>query len=216
MGPLADFSTAGGKWMPDSRRWIELTDRVRPVFTIHDLGSPKSKREVPVAGFETNLRRKGDRMHLFFGGAVQGARLLGVTPGQRALLQIFPAQEDDRVHIADVGLAPNSRPPMTFSIRFPRKSTIKEVATSPRGDRIAWLLSVADRSPDGKASAKVELWTCLSDGSDLELIGEASPDGHNGPWDGCDAAVPNRIRWIPGSRDISFVCRNGLYAVTAR
>ena len=89
-------------------------------------------------------------------------------------------------------------------IRLP--ANVQEVAASPDGKRIAWLVAA---QLAGKAFGGMSIWVSNIDGTGLHEIGSSGSDGAN------FANMIDEIQWVPGDKAISFHSDYWLYEVPA-
>lgn len=178
-------------WLPDSRRWVEITS-TEAVF--HSLDDPTSATDVP-------LSLAGDS-----GVASEftpsGATLLCVTPANHAIVTShWEGSSENPVTFCDLDLTANPVTGRVFSIPIPPSAEIDAIAVSPDGRRIAWEWDISANPAGDRAwwrqhvpsvhyapdpDNRIELWTSNSDGADFHMIGRAdtgsqtllwSPDG---------------------------------------
>ena len=109
-----------------------------------------------------------------------------------------------------------------FKIHMPSYVVLVDLAFSPHGDRIAWVLMQTHPSPASALLHRIlpmvklvpktvtGLWVSQIDGSNLHEIGHLdNPSGPN--------KIPpiDYVRWLPDGKKLSFVYRDALYTVPA-
>lgn len=97
-----------------------------------------------------------------------------------------------------------SHPLHQWTIKLPGQA--QEVAVSPDGKRVAWLLTKG-------AATSQSLWTSGLDGSGLHEIGVVRPSNRmvHGQW----VNFVSQVHWVPGDREVSFIYGDSLWTVTA-
>ena len=85
-----------------------------------------------------------------------------------------------------------------------------EIAVSPKGDRIAWLLMPNLKGrPRNVQRGAASLWVSQLDGSRMREIGSAGTDVRQ-------RSAPSllmQLRWLPGGKRLSFLYNGALYTV---
>jgi len=77
---------------------------------------------------------------------------------------------------------------------------VGDVAVSPHGDRIAWLV---ERGDHGAA-----LWISKLDGTDMRLLGSEAGDSK--------IPLPRTIRWSPSGQMLSYEAGDSLWIVPVK
>jgi len=115
-----------------------------------------------------------------------------------------------------------SAPLHQWNITLP--GLVQEVAISPDGRRVAWLLSEDINAQGKKArSSHSALWISRIDGSQLNEIGFVETKLDRVKLNGLSAAemehaaeaVPMEVRWSPDDKHLSFLCKGALWTVPA-
>jgi hypothetical protein len=200
-------------WMPDSRHWIELR--------VGQEVDPKSNRLVTIPGYL--VIRSVDAPGVVSKKPLlsAGGDLLGITP-QRLLLTLKPRNGGEHdAEVEEYDLNANAALVRHFPVRAPPngKFSYHQVALSPQGDRLAWLVPI-EKTPPGppflarfwamvgnRPSTAETLWVTRLDGSEPHEVGylPVKPD----------APLPEDLRWLPGGSQLSFVYKGALYTVPA-
>jgi len=110
-----------------------------------------------------------------------------------------------------------------YTVHLPRGAELCDVVFSTSGSRIAWLLRFKEKSPMlsmlqriapvllGKLATDTQgVWISNVDGSNIHEIGTVTTRDR-------DAFGPEVLflRWLPGAKDLSFVCGSTLYTIPA-
>jgi len=104
-------------------------------------------------------------------------------------------------------------------LTIPPHADVTEIECSPRGDRLAWILSFRPspiapleilpfvHSVPGHTAG--EVWISNVDGTDMHplVTGTVSPEHHSGP---------HYLRWTPDETQVSFIDNYTLYTIPAR
>lgn len=176
-------------WLPDSRRWAELTpEGVSGRMVLHSLDGAASR----------SLR---------LDARLDGWDGLGFTGGNRGIV-LRSWDGDRRVDLFDVALQENALTARPFSVVLPQSERwVNDYVPSPRGDRIAWRLVTPHKYlHPANAPFTVGVWVSDRDGSDLRPVLPDVPRGEGEPTD---------IHWTPDGRRIGFWRAGALWSVPA-
>ena len=109
----------------------------------------------------------------------------------------------------------------TRQIQMPPNAVIRDTAIAPKGDRVAWILTIADNPPQDIPPSKStqrfrseSLWVSNIDGTHMHQIGSRNLKAEEqfGP-------QILELQWLPGGKRLGFMCyENGwrLYTVSAK
>jgi len=104
-------------------------------------------------------------------------------------------------------------------IPIPHNAQVSEIECSPKGDKLAWLLSFRPSSiaplemlpfiHAAPGHTTGEVWISNTDGSNMHVLitGAVSTERHSGP---------HFLRWTPDETQVSFVDDDTLYTIPAR
>ena len=101
-----------------------------------------------------------------------------------------------------------AQPLHRYAISLP--GWVQEVAVSPDGERIAWLLT---KVLGEGARASVSLWVSGIDGSGLHRVGAVRVRVQHGISPLADFA--SQLHWVPGDKKVSFEYGDALWTVAA-
>jgi hypothetical protein len=93
-----------------------------------------------------------------------------------------------------------------YAVSLPAQA--QEVAVSPQGDRVAWLLMPSKSR--GRAVPTVSLWVSGLDGTSLREIGSVRWTSQSQMGD-----IPTQVHWLPGGKRLGFIYGNSLWTVPA-
>jgi hypothetical protein len=98
--------------------------------------------------------------------------------------------------------------PERYPVPWPDNEVIREVQFSPQGSRIAWLVEVLSvpGKQNGTETVTQELWVTTTTGAGKTLILRHSAVNKRGL---------HHLRWLPDGTQLSVVCNDNLYTVTA-
>ncbi len=175
-------------WTLDGRHWIELvrSDDYSGAYTKlvwHELGLPKS-REISLRGIRDGI-------------------VLGFT-GTNSLLvyHIMRSFNTKRqANLTELTFDEKRGHPRRFTVPLPATAVgaeIVEVVLSPKGDKLAWLLT--DKTP---LSEKGEVWVSDAAGRNMRRMGRL----------GEDSIWRRALQWLPDGRQLSFRHRGYLWKV---
>ena len=140
--------------------------------------------------------------------------ILGFLDNNRLLLGSWGRAVE--MEVLDLRLPHDYHP--RSQISMPHNAQVVEIECSPRGDRLAWLLSFRPstlaplemlpfiHATPGHTSG--EVWISNMDGSDMHplVTGAVSPERRSGP---------HFVRWTPDETKVSFVDDDTLYTIPA-
>ncbi len=193
-------------WLPDSSRWLEL------------LPSRPGKTFLHTLDADGPMRIKVE-------GAPLCSALIGVTPDYRLIAVSGAANQGlntSTVELVDFGIHPNTEPTRTIRLKAPPGGTISELALSPRGDRLAWLIGIKHYPPGYRLLSR--WWPALakrfhaSEGTELRI---SHLDGTHNAAVAFQASDPRKlghdaiwgVQWRPDGKAVSFVSASQLYQV---
>ena len=200
-------SYPAGVWLPDSRRWLARTPGHGKPLRLYSVDSPHGAPVTlaPPEGM-TNL--------------------VGVTPDLLVIQTDTPSPPltATRVTLATFGVYPNRAPVRSFSFPLPVTAQIQNLELAPQGDRLAWLLVDARRSPlmtvlirlvpsmSGRfpPTEGISVWVSRLDGTEMHEIGFQQTHAT-----GKDTNVATDLRWMPDGKHLSFLMNHTLYSVPA-
>jgi hypothetical protein len=198
----------GVAWLPDSRRWLALSpSRSRQPLRLYSVDAPDSAAvTLPMPTAMTNL--------------------VGVTPDLRVVQTDARPPDATATNIAVItfGIYPNRAPVHSSSFPLPVTAQIKDLELAPAGDRLAWLLVDARRSPlvtmlvrllptlGGRfpPTQGISVWVSRLDGTEMHEIGFEQTHAT-----GKDTNVATDLRWMPDGKHLSFLMNDALYSVPA-
>jgi hypothetical protein len=190
-------TTSNALWLPGSRSWVQLMAGKKSLYAVvQSLDAAAPVRKIPI----------GYPRWTFTNWDVIASDLLGFTGADRMLA--LPGGAQGQRH---EGRA--KAPFHEFSLRSPRSNlreyTIplpeglefgEEVALSPGGDRLAWLLYVGTRGPEGVPgdAQGVQLAVSRPDGREMRVIGTLPKEAE-------DQYYRHRqLAWLPDGKRVSF------------
>lgn len=147
-------------------------------------------------------------------GGVNTDRVLAVNPF--SLVYNF-----NRVAFTEVSTRSGATGVRDYTLHLPENMAARDVALSPRADRLAWVLVVRPAYSHLLALLQragwlgnladvdpvIELCTSRLDGTDMKLIGRMPM---NRKW---NQDIPTDLRWLPGGKRVSFVCRKTFWTI---
>src|SRR5262249_34844636 len=143
-----------------------------------------------------------------FAGFTRAGRLLWYQPGE--------ADQTGGFGFTEFALEGTSATARHFDVRVPRGVEVREVAVSPGGDRLAWLLG-GRPSSSTRPPVDYSLWISGLDGSGLRELGRTrlkSEKSSSKRGERVDDR-PWGLRWVPDGRQVSFLYGDGLFAAPA-
>ncbi len=197
-------------WMPGSDSWLSL---IKGAGGLHALLYPLNPH-LPVRTIKVTLPKEdvsiwGDDPPL----------LLGFTQEGLALAAAWEQEYTDatEVHLLSFRL-PSGEAGRKITVRLPKPAFIQQIALSPSGDRLAWLLW-HDQTPGRfqrflhrwfssvKLDSKqiIELWISRTDGSNMHEIGQQELP--------IDSFNFLSLHWTPNGKALSFYYKDALYAI---
>jgi hypothetical protein len=224
-------------WLPDSRHWVQLLAGDHSLYAVVEgVDAPGVIRQVPI----------GSPKGTMSGFDLMRTRLLGCTPTGRVLAT--PDGFDDyrspgterKINFFEFSVDGGPARLKQYTIGLPKAgegydgdialSPDEEVALSPRGDRLAWLVRVPapeeqlplwqrlsqgiptrrSSEPRPRAQPLIELRTSRLDGGDMKVIGYMEPERDTKqPAKG----VPYGLHWLPDGQHVSFLYDGALWTV---
>jgi len=205
---MAAPGPVGAVWLPDSRRWLSWTPGPdKYLLHLYSIDSPHGA-PVSVSTSETM------------------SYLVGVTPDYLVVQTDTPSPPSTakRVTLTTFGVYPNSATARIVSFPLPVTAQISGLELAPQGDRLAWLLVDARRTPfitmlirlipsmSGRfpPTEGISVWVSRLDGTEMHEIGFQQTHST-----GKDTNVTTDLRWMPDGKHLSFLMNNSLYSVPA-
>ncbi|HZO87812.1 MAG TPA: hypothetical protein VFB38_05690 [Chthonomonadaceae bacterium] len=220
-------------WLPDSRHWVVLLAGQQGLYAmVESLNVPGILQKVPI-GYPQGITGMS---------AFLGSRLLGSTGPDRILATPFYAAPSvskgpqRRISFYEFSIRPGAgiKDVRQYTVTLPKGPAPhnrdvalragEEVALSPQGDRLAWLLHLRQepdrmtrflsrwipwlrRAPKGA----MVLRTSRLDGNDIQDVGymQIQPDEFL-RW-----FQPYRLQWLPGGKRLSFLYKDAVWTVPA-
>jgi hypothetical protein len=201
------------KWQQDSKGFVILNpgykEKTLASVKVYSCDAPGSPQKIILGregGFPDNAALTGDRTLVGIDMEVLYAR-----PGT-AGLKAFPIKAGAK--------------PTLKLLPLPKFADNYSTIMSPRGDRIAWVISGTGRkAPSGlldkffhflgkKPVPTAGLWVSKVDGSELHEIGRMEfPWKAKGNTLPSAALRPSLVRWMPDGKHLSFIHDEALYTV---
>jgi hypothetical protein len=228
-----DFWTSNPTWLPDSRSWVQLiTSRGTIYAVVTGLDPHDTIRKIPL-GKPKGTSSGWDWMPALLLGSTQTGRILATPARFDRYTNPSPYRKINFFEFSTGASKANLR---QFIIRLPKGGTEfdgdivlspgEEVALSPRGDRLAWIIHVMEEPPrmqkwlsrwlpSLKAAPReiIELRISQLDGSDMKIIGYIdAPNQTQDDW----KKWPDKLRWLPDGQRLSFLYDNALWTIPAR
>jgi hypothetical protein len=198
-----DFASANDvTWMSDSQHRIEFENDP-------DIVRRRKPGQLILTGnvYEAALVRKI--------GETAVARILPLKPPIRRVATISLAQNrlvvPSREHIFmdfyEYTLGPTVETRL-HKISIGGFSSILQVALSPQGDRVAWIVGYRRRVPEGRDQGKIEeargLWVYTLASKKLQRVDTFHSMGDKWPWN---------LKWSPDGKRLSFLCNDAIWMV---
>jgi hypothetical protein len=208
------LSISDSTWQADSKGWLHLGTFNKydgsslASVKFYSLNAPGRTKEIVLGTnnqFPINAGLAADN-------TLVGMDLVSFGPGGTARLRIWPLKEGAK--------------PAEKLVPLPGFADNYSTIVSPRGDRIAWVISGTGRkSPTNllerlfgflgqKPVPTTGLWVSKVDGSELHEIGRMEfpwkPKGNTLP---SAALRPSLVRWMPDGKHLSFIHDEALYTV---
>lgn len=187
-------------WNPDSRAWVGLLAGDRSLFAVvQSLDTPGAV--LIGLGYPKGTVNWPDLMRTELLGFIGPDRVLARPTGpdewalrgkpQKVLFYEFNLSSKD----------PNLR---EYEITLPQGVVNGEVALSPHGNQLAWILYVGSRWKDPSVPRPQDVQLAISnrDGSDIRIIGTLPREAGDG------GDYHRQLEWLPDGERISF-CHGG-------
>lgn len=197
-------------WLRDSTRWIKFGGHwgidafaSSPTLEIHYGADPGHYTSIPIS-------------------IPISMALIGTTPEDRVVAVDWRNPVHGNIASANFFPDPKSVIPTRYTIPIPpdgRAVPVTSPLIAPKGDRIAWFVSIPSEPPGWPLTQKlwsiwkvkpqtvIALWTTRLDG------GEPTEVGHYVLKNTTD--MPSMLQWTPDSKRLSFRYQGSLYCVPA-
>jgi hypothetical protein len=212
-------------WRKDARGWVAVIEFYNGWHLLHYQTEPsRTIMDIPLTVY---MGQREASPCVFRGGSTNGdfPRVgLGLDKESRALtVPMFLNMNSGRVNLGR--LARGQDAPVTVSL--PQDARPYEVAISPSGDKLAWLLWFDKPSsyprwmrpwlPPAMTRDQntVALYTSLCDGRGMRLIGQIPLTNQSRVFPSAMAAGLGSLEWTPDGKRLSFIYSNALYTVPA-
>jgi hypothetical protein len=135
-----------------------------------------------------------------------GHTMLGVTPDNRALAAIWKSGQAEQILLFEFPIKKPNPVTRSFRVSLPDGKFIRDIALSPKGSSLGWVLFSFGTSRD-------ELWVSRVDGTNFRKLEEVSyaPVGPMG-----DENHPKFLTWTPDGKNLSFMYKNVVCLLPAR
>ena len=190
-------------WMPDSRQWVCLMAGKKSIYAVVLSRQKKGiLRKLPI-GYPRGTITMWDLM---------GSRLLGFIKPNRVLalpLRDPPLNEGKPRKVPFYEFSTGEGKPQVreFLITLPKEAQEpREVALSPQGNQLAWLLYLAP-SDEAKVN-EVQLVVSRPDGTAMRVVGSFKIAGATSFYD-----LPRQLTWLPEGKRVSFVYKKVRWTV---
>jgi hypothetical protein len=203
-------------WMTDGYHWLEnyyLNGKTKHLV-LHDVRDPKTAITFPITGRE--------ELFCHLQCILSPQEMVAVAVLEPDVDDLGRAAPNSHILVYKLSLDTRAKPHAPYRIAVPRGSPDYVYAVSPRGDRIAWGVTITRgdslmtrlhrvfRFIKPKQWQSTEIWICNLDGSGMREIGNVleppSEDGES-PW--------LDLQWLPGGKCLSFEYKDALYTVPA-
>ena len=179
-------------WMPDSRGWVALLRRA------------EERLDLAIGSFD---RHGVDRLIEYFhrgpGFGFPGLAVLGVTEKCEGIAALWGGL-DSSVRLFRFDVRADNPTPDGFVIHPPNGTNALQIALSPSGDHLGWVLHA------GTNRRLDEFWVSRLDGTDMRKVGEVSYKAFF-PME--DEHHPEGLAWTPDGRRLSFIYKGSLCTV---
>jgi hypothetical protein len=182
-------------WTADSRRWVAVVQRGECLdAAIGSLNQPGRVRKV-----------RNVHVIKYYSG-YPGHSILGVTPANKAVAAIWDRDEGGTVLLFEFPIDQPRPPTRSYRVSLPPGRGVRDLALSPRGDRLGWVFLSSFKPPLD------ELWVSRADGTHFARLGEVSyaPLSPMG-----DENHPRALAWTPDGKSLSFVYKADVCTVAA-
>jgi hypothetical protein len=194
-------------WLHDNRHWLALVQKGNAkgdVFVgegvVHYLDEPGRTRRIRI-----KCPRISNNVP---------SPLIGITKNDRLLSVDQKGRQSVRsVQVEDYGLLSSPGDVHRYSIPLPMAPCeVSDIALSPRGDRLAWLLIQGNNNQlaQGDLPKPLGLWVSRLDGSGMTEVGHMIAPPH-GLGDYIEEV--RDLRWLPGGNRLSFMYYDDLYTI---
>jgi hypothetical protein len=212
-------------WTSDNRHWVLLkaVDGHMECL-VFSVTSPDTPRRVALPTWSAPLFPTTVNPLVYM-------ELMGVRSDGRLLARVMtfpyegPRPMNTPIEVMDFGLEPTAAPPHHFTITPPPCQREDEVALSPDGRKLAWLVYRRDLTQGGPPSTMKEadtfigaeeMWVSQADGTGMKRLGWLpTRPYHEDPDDRFQSGDVKVLRWTPNSKHLSFIYRQALYTVRA-
>ena len=196
-------------WYPDNQHWVylELNRNLWGKFRLVENSFHASKRSY---GAYFPFPRKSGKWDCI------GGRLLGFIAANRVLVLpggglVQAETEGVSLYECSIGCSPRVK---EYSIALPAGCHVINVALSPDGKQLAFIMRRHRQSPDDDGTVRHSgelaspapddefvFYTVQRDGTGWHLMGHMR----------ADKSDPDQLQWLPDGKRVSFAYRNNLY-----
>jgi hypothetical protein len=206
-------------WMPNGKQWLELEpDYVR----IYSLAGADGKRPPPVElslDEHSPLRRNTTWRELEI-ALIHPDYHVWIPEFLRYDIERPSSWLIDKLSISDIDLKHGGKTSHSWNISLPFTAVVQTARISPDGKQIAMTLTTSQTSSFGRFMKRffssypdnvttAGLWVANIDGKNMHCLGTVVPPQNRAQ------AYPRDLRWLPGSKRISYLYGNGIYIVPA-
>lgn len=195
-------------WSPDSKHVVEMN------FDSHG-----SSVNWYTPGAKTKCIEIRDLRIRYSDSKGFDSELLGISARGSGVVVRWLRRSTSPVEIYDVDIESGKRKTRKIVLRTPKGRRTDELCYSYMNDKLAMLCyrgpaRQVSESPSVK-SAAIEIWTCSTDGSQMNLVLTVAIDGQDADkW--ATRHGPTQLTWMPDGDHLSYIMDDGLWKLAVK
>lgn len=209
-------------WMPTGERWVRVFrsfEGIRAV--VQSLRVPQKRHVVPLGIPAGTYKTWGD-LRCDLVGALDSGHLLALA----GVAADEYGRGPTRVHLFSFSVAGGSADVRPYDVLLPSRTDVTQVALSPAGDRLAWLVAGVTALPGAPFPARYPRYLMVSrvDGTRPRVVGwfptvalasaKAAGPQSSGPRSTAPPDVgPQSLMWLADGRRVRFLFEHSLWTV---